>query len=61
MADTFNFSKIMNFGVRQCDGDYVLLLNNDTEVITPNYLETMLGYFQAEGGGGCGREAPVPR
>ena len=39
----FNFSKLMNFGAAQAKGDYLLLLNNDTEVITPDGIETMLG------------------
>lgn len=39
----FNFSKLMNFGAEKAKGDYLLLLNNDTEVITPNWLEIMLG------------------
>lgn len=40
----FNYSKINNFGARQAKGDYYLLLNNDTEVINPHWLEEMLGY-----------------
>lgn len=39
----FNFSKLMNFGAEAANGDYLLLLNNDTEVISPNWIETMLG------------------
>lgn len=39
----FNFSKLMNFGARCAKGDYLLLLNNDTEIITPNWIELMLG------------------
>ncbi|MCL2024323.1 MAG: glycosyltransferase family 2 protein [Coriobacteriia bacterium] len=39
----FNFSKIVNFGVKHARGDYLLLLNNDTEVITPEWIELMLG------------------
>lgn len=39
----FNFSKLMNFGAAAAKGDYLLLLNNDTEVISPNWIETMLG------------------
>lgn len=39
----FNFSKLMNFGASKAKGDYLLLLNNDTEVITPNWIENMLG------------------
>lgn len=42
----FNYSKIINFGVQQARGKYLLLLNNDTEVITPNFIEEMLGYLQ---------------
>ncbi|MBQ8198007.1 MAG: glycosyltransferase [Lachnospiraceae bacterium] len=40
----FNYSKINNLGVEHTTGDYVLLLNNDTQVITPNWIEEMLMY-----------------
>ena len=39
----FNFSKLINFGVSKAKGDYLLFLNNDTEVLTPNWIEHMLG------------------
>ena len=39
----FNYSKINNFGMKYTKGDYVLLLNNDTEVISPNALSEMVG------------------
>ena len=39
----FNFSKLMNFGAKYARGEYLLLLNNDTEVITPNWIEELLG------------------
>lgn len=39
----FNFSKIVNFGRNHSNGEYLVLLNNDTEVITPNWIENMLG------------------
>jgi GT2 family glycosyltransferase len=43
----FNFSRLVNRGVRAARGDYMLLLNNDTELLTPkNWLELMLGYAQ---------------
>ncbi|WP_165251912.1 glycosyltransferase family 2 protein [Adlercreutzia sp. ZJ304] len=42
-AHEFNFSKIVNFGAQKAQGDYLVLLNNDTEIITNNWLEQMLG------------------
>lgn len=42
----FNFSRLNNEAVKICKGDYVLLLNNDIEVINDNWLEIMLGYAQ---------------
>ncbi len=44
----FNYSAINNFGVSYASGEYLLFLNNDTEVITPDLLETMLGYCTRE-------------
>ncbi len=38
-----NVADYNNFGRKHSRGDYLVLLNNDTEVITPNWLETMLG------------------
>ncbi len=42
----FNYSKINNFGEKQATGEYILLLNNDTKVITPDWMEEMLMYAQ---------------
>lgn len=50
----FNFSKIMNFGARNSDGEFLLLLNNDTELITPDWLEKMIGYCQRKDVGAVG-------
>lgn len=50
----FNYSAVNNFGVSFAKGDYVLLLNNDTEVITLNWLEEMLMYAQREDVGAVG-------
>lgn len=50
----FNYSAVNNFGVKQTKGDYVLLLNNDTEVITVNWMEELLVYAQREDVGAAG-------
>lgn len=42
----FNYSAINNYGASYAKGDYLLLLNNDVEVITPDWLEEMLGNCQ---------------
>lgn len=42
----FNYSAINNFGARDAKGDFILLLNNDVEVIEPKWLESMLAICQ---------------
>jgi GT2 family glycosyltransferase len=44
----FNYSKINNFGAEHATGEYLLLLNNDTEVITPDWIEQLLMYGQRQ-------------
>lgn len=51
---SFNYSAINNFGVKQTTGEYILLLNNDTQVITVNWMEEMLMYAQREDVGAVG-------
>lgn len=41
----FNFAAKNNIGVAHSHGEYVLLLNDDTEIITPDAIETMLALF----------------
>ena len=50
----FNYSAVNNLGVSYATGDYILLLNNDTEVITANWMEEMLMYAQREDVGAVG-------
>ena len=42
----FNYSALNNFGAKYAEGEYLLLLNNDTEVISPRWLEEMVMYAQ---------------
>ena len=50
----FNYSKICNLGVANAKGEYILLLNNDVQVITVNWLEEMLMYAQRSDVGAVG-------
>lgn len=42
----FNFSKLMNFGAKHANGEYLVLLNNDTELLSADWIERMLGICQ---------------
>jgi GT2 family glycosyltransferase len=50
----FNFSCVNNVGVERADGDFVVFLNNDTDVQTPEWLEAMVGLAELEGVGAVG-------
>ena len=50
----FNYSAINNFGERYATGEYILLLNNDTQVITLDWIEELLMYAQREDVGAVG-------
>lgn len=50
----FNYSKINNFGAGFAKGEYLLFLNNDTEAITPDWMEQMLMYAQRADVGAVG-------
>ncbi len=52
--DAFNYSAVNNLGVKYAAGEYILLLNNDTEVITVNWMEELLMYAQREDVGAVG-------
>ena len=42
----FNYPAINNFGASLAQGEFLLLLNNDTRVITPDWMEELLGTCQ---------------
>jgi len=50
----FNFSEICNMGYRCAKGQQLIFLNNDIEIITPNWIEEMLMYCQRDDVGAAG-------
>lgn len=44
----FNYSAVNRFGIAAAEGEYYILLNNDTEVISPDWMERMLAHCQRE-------------
>ena len=50
----FNYSKINNFGRQYASGEYIVLLNNDTEVISSDWMEKLLMYAQRDDVGAVG-------
>ncbi|TWH46000.1 glycosyltransferase [Sporomusa sp. KB1] len=56
----FNFAAIVNYGVLFAEGEYVLLLNNDVEVITSTWLEKMVMYLQRDDVGIVGAKLYYP-
>lgn len=53
-SGSFNFSAINNFGFKYTHGEYVLMLNNDIVVITPDWLQEMLMFAQRKDVGAVG-------
>lgn len=56
----FNFSEINNVGAQHAQGDLLLLFNNDTEVIEPNWLSDMVRWVQQPGIGIVGAKLLYP-
>ncbi len=50
----FNYSRINNLAVSKASGEYILLLNNDTQVITLDWMEELLMYAQRKDVGAVG-------
>ncbi len=47
----FNYSAINNFGISHAKGEYILCMNNDMEVITPDWMTELLSHCQRPGTG----------
>jgi GT2 family glycosyltransferase len=56
----FNFSRLCNAGASRADGDYLLFLNNDTEVITPDWIEQLLVFAHRPEVGAAGATLLYP-
>lgn len=56
----FNFGRQINRGANLAKGDYLLLLNNDIEVITPEWIEEMLQFAQLSDVGAVGAKLLYP-
>lgn len=52
--EKFNYSEVNNYGVKNAKGEYIILLNNDTEIITPSWIEGMLEHAQRKEVGAVG-------
>ncbi len=56
----FNYSKLINCGVKNTTGDFILQLNNDTQILTKNWLELLIGYAQNKEIGAVGGRLYYP-
>jgi len=56
----FNFSKINNFGVSLAKGDHVVLMNNDIEIISSDWIDVLLEHSQREEVGAVGGKLYYP-
>ena len=58
--DEFNYSAINNFAATFAEGEYILLLNNDIEIISSQWIEEMLMFAQREDVGAVGAKLYYP-
>jgi GT2 family glycosyltransferase len=58
--EPFNFSKACNFGASHADGELLLFLNNDTEVVDSKWLRSMTQWFDRDGVGIVGAQLLYP-
>lgn len=56
----FNYSKINNIAVNKSKGEYIVLLNNDTEIISEDWLSIMVGYAMQDHIGAVGPKLLYP-
>lgn len=59
-AGHFNFSALNNLAAKQAKGDFLCLLNNDIEILTPDWLEEMVSVAMQPGVGAVGARLWYP-
>ena len=59
-AEPFNYARAINLGATHARGDYLLFLNDDTEVLSPGWLEAMLEHAQRPGVAAVGARLLYP-
>ncbi len=59
-SEPFNYAAINNYAVKEAKGDYLLFLNNDTEVISTDWIEQMLMYSLRKDVGAVGAKLYYP-
>ena len=60
MECEFNYSYINNYAVSKSNGEYIVLLNNDTEIISSNWLRDMVGFAMQDHVGCVGAKLLYP-
>ncbi len=56
----FNFSHMCNLGAKKAEGDFLVFLNDDTEIISPGWLEKMISLASLENTGAVGAKLYYP-
>ncbi len=56
----FNYSAINNFAVTKADGEFLVLMNNDIEILSPNWLDEMVSHLMRPSVGCVGAKLYYP-
>ena len=56
----FNFATINNFGVSKASGTHIILMNNDIQIVTPDWIEALLEHSQRSEVGAVGAKLYYP-
>lgn len=60
IEDKFSYANSCNFGVKQAKGELIIQLNNDIEIVTPDWIQKMTGYAQQNNTGAVGVKLYYP-